>query len=337
MTKKKLVDCKGCKINITKTQSCMRCNGDCQGWFHKKCTKLNNEDYDIFCDKKSNKKWICNSCEESSSSSENEDSHDESNLEEMSGKLINNNGNKKRNSSASKIRGSGTIEKNADPSNRELMQFMTKKFSDLEESVKFNAEVMDELQASIKALTKENAVLRKEQKVFKSRLEDLEVKLNNLNYLAEKEEVEQKNKNVVVFGLMGGDTAKDDIKKILQKLDARIDEGDYNLQTLPSKETRKPVLVKLKDKTSRDRLLEVMKNKKINTLHCGISGEDKRIYINEDLPRSVRLLLNKAKSLKSHNFKYVWCKNGTVYARKDEGERFIRIKNSLQVDSIINS
>ncbi|CAH1109487.1 unnamed protein product [Psylliodes chrysocephalus] len=116
-----------------------------------------------------------------------------------------------------------------------------------------------------------------------------------------------------------------------------IKHSEYGIQTLPSKESRKLVLVKLKEKSTRDKLLELKKTIKLDTLECGIDGKSKIIYINENLPKNVRMLYNKAKTLKNHGYRFVWYKNGNVYARKDKGDMFIIIKHSRQIDSIIDS
>ncbi|KAG5859992.1 hypothetical protein JTB14_005280 [Gonioctena quinquepunctata] len=61
------------------------------------------------------------------------------------------------------------ILKKSDPSNREMLQFMTKKFAELEKSVIFNSDVMDNLQKTLKYLNSENSRLKKEQLVLNKR------------------------------------------------------------------------------------------------------------------------------------------------------------------------
>ena len=74
---------------------------------------------------------------------------------------------------------------------------------------------------------------------------------------------------------------------------------------------------------------------KLETTECGIQGEKRNIYINDDLPKPIRELYKKARELRSHGFRYVWCKLGKIYARKDEGQELVKIFNKEQVGNII--
>lgn len=76
-------------------------------------------------------------------------------------------------------------------------------------------------------MSKDNAVLRKEQKVLKNRVEELERKFEKFNHFAEKEEVDQKGKNVIIFGLCSGNSVKDDIKKVFKKMKIEIEDSEY--------------------------------------------------------------------------------------------------------------
>lgn len=43
-----------------------------------------------------------------------------------------------------------------------------------------------------------------------------------------------------------------------------------------------------------------------------------QLFINENLTRETRFLFRKAKGLRSHGFKFVWCNNGVIYCKRDE-------------------
>ncbi|KAG5869960.1 hypothetical protein JTB14_004125 [Gonioctena quinquepunctata] len=312
MTKKKITR-KSCGNNVTKTQNSLQCNGGCERWFHKECTKLSNKEYEKYCDKKSRDKWICDECIESSSGSgsesdEVEDGQETSPINSTKKKIKSNEREMEK-----------VILKKSDPSNREMLQFMTKKFAELEKSVIFNSDVMDDLQKTLKNLNSENSRLKKEQLVLNKRINDLEHKVLDMHKKITHDEMKQKSCNIVVVGI-NSDNVQGDIKKSFQKLKFEIQEEDYRLQVLPSKLPNKPVLVKFHSAELRQRALDLHKSKKkLDTEECGITGERRIIYFNEDLPKDTRILFQKARELRSHNFRYVWVKNGRVYARKDEG------------------
>ncbi|KAI5640689.1 PHD-finger domain-containing protein [Phthorimaea operculella] len=90
-----------------------------------------------------------------------------------------------------------------------------------------------------------------------------------------------------------------------------------------------PITVILRD-GSRDVWLDSGKKTNITVSDLGREGTDK-VYLRESITPSTAHLLWKAKMQlrERFQFKYVWCKNGTVLARKGENEKIIVI-HSLQ-------
>lgn len=67
---------------------------------------------------------------------------------------------------------------------------------------------------------------------------------------------------------------------------------------------------------------------KINTSHLGLSGETRRVFINEHLsPEQKALHAATRIAAKAKNFKYVWVKYGRIYVRKDETSKATLISN----------
>ncbi|KAG5860799.1 hypothetical protein JTB14_034052 [Gonioctena quinquepunctata] len=99
--------------------------------------------------------------------------------------------------------------------NREMLQFMTKKFAELEKSVIFNSDVMDDLQKTLKNLNSENSRLKKEQLVLNKRISDLEHKVLDMHQKITHDEMKQKSCNIVVVGI-NSDNVQGDIKKSFQ-------------------------------------------------------------------------------------------------------------------------
>ncbi|CAH1976769.1 unnamed protein product [Acanthoscelides obtectus] len=50
------------------------------------------------------------------------------------------------------------------------------------------------------------------------------------------------------------------------------------------------------------------------------------LYINEDLPKALRDIFKYARDLKRGGFKYVWCRNGHVYVRKEDVGAVVKIE-----------
>lgn len=67
------------------------------------------------------------------------------------------------------------------------------------------------------------------------------------------------------------------------------------------------------------------KQSKLTRADCGIVESGHRIYIDEDLSKQTAEVFKQARSLKSYG--YVWCKNGSVYAKKEEGPNAVKIRS----------
>nr|CAI5838538.1 unnamed protein product [Callosobruchus analis] len=312
--KVKIYDCEKCKGKITKTQYSVRCAGNCQKWYHKKCTGLTDAEFLLLEKRSGANKWICSNCCKANiiSSCGESDSSDDASIKSASPTRA-----LSKQKSLQKRRDEKRLSVKDNPSNKEIMEFMSARFTELEENVKFTSDLLDDLQTSISFLLKENASLKKEQKQLKSRVDQLEKK--------------QRNLNAVIVGLSETEI-KHNVKKVFNKLEFQINEEDYRIQVLNSKSNKKPVLVRFRNEEARRRLIDARRRvRRLTSQECGIEGVVSDIYINEDL----RLLFSKARTLKNHQFKYVWCKNGKVFARKGEGERAIVISCIQQIDSLI--
>lgn len=306
---KKTTKCHSCDANITKTQCSLQCS-ECGKWFHKSCTKLSSKEYEVFADKNARQKWVCFECHQNTSS-ESESTDD----------II---PEKERRQSRRTLQ---------DPSNREMLQIITKKFEDLEESVKFTSSIMDDMKKSFQEIVNENLKLKKEQQVMKNKIKDLEKRLVLVEKKAETEEVSKRKCNVVLVGLTQKESLNVDVKKVFDKLDPNLKEDDYNILPVSKKTQNSPVIVKFNRVELVERVMELRKSKRnLTTKECGIDEEARSIYLNEDLPKVVRELYKKARELKHENFKYIWCKKGQIYARKDDGEEAVKIKSMEQIN-----
>nr|CAI5829259.1 unnamed protein product [Callosobruchus analis] len=80
----------------------------------------------------------------------------------------------------------------------------------------------------------------------------------------------------------------------------------------------------------RDRLLEKRKAQWLTTKVCGINSNPSPLYKNEDQPGRFK----KARELKTKRYKFVWCKNRQIYARKNDEESLIKLNSINQVTTV---
>nr|CAI5854156.1 unnamed protein product [Callosobruchus analis] len=211
------------------------------------------------------------------------------------------------------------------PSNKDLLKMMNRKFAALEKALTFIGEIMDELQKTIKIITDENKNLKKETR------EGIGEKITILEKRLNKEEELVRRKNIVITGLKGDKNASNNVKKVFSKLN-EVDE-DYQISKLPTVNVDKSVIVvQFKTQERRNRILEKKKTMFLDSENCGIDDKRSKICINKDLSRPTRELYKKARELRQKGIKYVWCKNGQVYARIAEGEQLVKINSVVDIE-----
>ncbi|KAL4718700.1 hypothetical protein ACJJTC_002181 [Scirpophaga incertulas] len=93
------------------------------------------------------------------------------------------------------------------------------------------------------------------------------------------------------------------------------------------------ITVRFARRSVRDQWLSAARvRRKITSADIEMPGSPCRIYINERLTKRNRLLFYSARQagVKAH-WKYVWTRNGKIYARKEEGQPAVLIRNEQDV------
>nr|CAI5864250.1 unnamed protein product [Callosobruchus analis] len=228
MTKKRVHICPKRKSAITKTHYSLQCAGNCANWYHKHCTGLTDTEFLAFEKRKTEVKWVCQSCSSGSSSDCSDD------------------------------------ENSNNPSNKDILKTINKKFAELEAAVTFNGNIMEDLQNTIKSLAEENKQLKAEQSAMKNKIIIMEKEINSFKSSVEKGERAERRKNIVISGLKGDDDLKTNLKKVLLRLS--VTDTEYETLTLPTTDSNKPlIVVKFPSAEIRDRLLEKLKTLRLNT------------------------------------------------------------------------
>ncbi|KAL0842376.1 hypothetical protein ABMA28_014497 [Loxostege sticticalis] len=99
----------------------------------------------------------------------------------------------------------------------------------------------------------------------------------------------------------------------------------------------KAIVLKLNSRPLRDSILSAARAKKgFQTSDIGIPGESKKIFVNEHLTPSNKLLhKNTREKARAAQFRFVWVRDGKIFARKNETSPTIRIMDSSDLRKIV--
>lgn len=193
---------------------------------------------------------------------------------------------------------------------------------DLTKSVQYMSEVFEQQKKASEDLVREFKALRNENTILKQRIDSLENKLNI-------QEQREKQKNVLIVGIQ---KQKLDTKKVVQKLITAMKielKSDEIVDSFRLKQKDDgPILVKFNTEDVKNKITRRIKELKgIKVKECGLEGENKNIYINEDLTYHNQQIFKKAREFRKQNkLASVFCRNGKIFLRKTFSDPPIQIR-----------
>lgn len=209
---------------------------------------------------------------------------------------------------------------------------------ELKASMEMINQCFEEMNATMKAIQKENADIKAQNACLLSECALLkkQVQANELKIV----QLEQysRNKNLEIKGIpMSQDES---LPKILQNIGNAIDEpivqSDVEVcHRIPTKvSTQSNILVQFCSRSKRDAVLEKARKKRLSTSDVGFA-QSAAVYINEHLCFELKKLLGMTIAKKKEkNWRFAWTKDGKIFARKTESSRALRIACVSDLDKI---
>ncbi|XP_030026183.2 uncharacterized protein LOC115444522 [Manduca sexta] len=117
----------------------------------------------------------------------------------------------------------------------------------------------------------------------------------------------------------------DDIKRVGQK-------------TSGTDSRPRPVVVTFTRRAPRDEMLRAARVRRgLTTDMIQVPGNSRRVYVNEHLTKSNRILFSKARAIGSQlKFRYVWTSNGTILMRRTDTSSVLRVTSETILDKLLN-
>lgn len=209
---------------------------------------------------------------------------------------------------------------------------------EIKNSLSFMSDRYDELLEIVNNQRDEIKIVSNDLNNYKTKCQEQNILIEDLNERLSDLEQYTRINNIEVFGVKENpeEDCKEIIEKIASELQLNISKADIeNAHRLPNaKKTTPPSIVaQFKSRAKRDmlvakRALIVTKNSFQGT------AVGTKLFINEHLTsQNKRLLMEAKQKAREVNYKYIWYKNGKIFARKYPDSQIIRIKNSGDVQT----
>lgn len=205
---------------------------------------------------------------------------------------------------------------------------------DIESSVQFMSDQLKALETKIDNLEREKKNVDIKLSALESRIEIAEQ--NMLKYNIEVRNIPKKK----------GETREDlqvIFNKICKTLQIDLLQSDVrDIHRLPSKYESKTsaISIELQNMSSKAKLLASAKSynlkhtgNPLNSAHLGFEGAKYNIFVCEQLTGKAKRLLFLAKDVaRTEGYNFCWTSNGTIFLRKNAGDKYIVVKSEDQLN-----
>lgn len=202
---------------------------------------------------------------------------------------------------------------------------MDKKLNEIGVSIQFMSDAFDDQKKVFESILAENKELRKENEDLKQRIVSIENKLESM-------EVAEKAKNMIIMGVpkQSNIDATSIVKRIINTLGMQGEDKAIVESFRLGKEGEGPILVKMQNEQAKKDIIKRIKEVKgITTKQCKFNdAEEKKIYINEDMPMCKRILFKKTRETKkTKGYKAAFYLNGTIFLKKNDSDQAIKVRS----------
>lgn len=220
---------------------------------------------------------------------------------------------------------------------------------ELTSSVKQNTQTNTTIQGTLNSIIDTNTNVQTTLNGIMSTLANLTSQLNNLCEINKKNEkqmqdmdkrinnLEQQllNKNIEIKNVPDEKMLPNDIvKTIASSLEVKIDDTDISNSYHPKKSQK--VIVEFTSINKKKEFMGKIKRHRVeSSIITGDTNNKSFVYINEQLTANKRHLLWLVKTrAKESNWKFVWVKNGNIFAKRNEISNPIIINNTVDIEMI---
>lgn len=183
---------------------------------------------------------------------------------------------------------------------------------------------------ALTTLTSQVSELCESNKVKEKQIKEMDIRINDL-------EQQLLNKNIEIKNITKQNIqANEVVKTIANSFNVEIHENDISNSYSLNKSQK--VIIEFTSLNKKRELLSKIKGHRVDASLVNDDTNIKYIYVNEHLTPHKRRLLWLAKTkAKESNWKFVWVRNGNIYAKKNETSNPIIITNATDIELITST
>lgn len=226
---------------------------------------------------------------------------------------------------------------------REEINNVRLEVTELKTSMDFINHQFEEMRCNLDDKSKQIETLQKENNDLKPLIKDLSFRLAQMEQHA-------RASNIEIFSVPENksENLKTTIMQLSKVISCPLKEDNIIMCTRTAKvnaESMRPrsIIAKLSSPSLRDEIIAAVirfnKNNhsdKLNTAHLGIGGEKGPVFVSEHLaPHSKELHKATRLAAKEKNYKFVWVRNGRIFAKKVETSDRLYIKDMDSINRLL--
>lgn len=209
---------------------------------------------------------------------------------------------------------------------KDSLDFVNKEYEDAKSK-------NEQLERENEALKEANKTLLDESNKAKKQLEEHEIRITA-------SEQYSRNRNVEIKGVKKEDS--EDLMKIVSlignALEEQVTPDDIEVchRTKTRNESSHNIVVQFKTRSKRDSLLLKARKTRLSMKNLDENNEESPIYVNEHLCPVMKKLLGITVARKKEcKWKFVWTRDGRIFARRDETSNVINVRSERDIQLIV--
>lgn len=220
------------------------------------------------------------------------------------------------------------------------LQNLVKEMHEIKMSINFMSNKYDDLIQIHNTTVNENKKLKAELSNITHEHQHLQKQVGEINEIINTSKQNDLKNNIIIFGpppFNNNLEVEESFEKILNKLHIQNNEINieniYQLKNNNNNNKPPPLVVHCRDAHSKEKIMQMRKVNDLYTTDIGFKTKHK-IIITDQLTAHNQQILNEAKQLRTHNYKFIWYKNGKILVKKNTNAPTIIIKSVEQVQHL---